>query len=187
MASKWFAVKLTKDTAPWAFWHGEPFKAVSSLELFGTVLCLMLFTRDNEATGKQTVSVTGLTDSMVASLVLGKGLTTSFPMCVIAMEAAAQMEHQQLDLQLRWVPRELNTEADALSNLRFTGFSASNRIEADLSSLPFRVLPRLIKAAEEISKTKSLALVSRSDTGTQRQRPRLKVAPAKRLRVAQPW
>ena len=36
-----------------------------------------------------------------------------------------------MDLQLVWYPRELNTEADALTNADFTDFAASNRVPAD--------------------------------------------------------
>ena len=54
--------------------------------------------------------------------VLGRMLTTSYPLCLIAMEAAAQMERRRLDLALNWIPRECNEEADALSNLRFGDF-----------------------------------------------------------------
>ena len=57
------------------------------------------------------------------------------------------MEKRQLDLTLTWVPREVNAEADALSNLRFEGFSPDLRIAADMSNLPFVVLPDLQRDA----------------------------------------
>ena len=66
--------------------------------------------------------------------VLGRG---------IAAEASAQMERLALDFSLTWVPREVNYEADALSNLRFEGFDPSRRLEARVQDLLFLVLPTL--------------------------------------------
>ena len=40
--SRWFAIKLTRANAPWAFRAGEPFRTIASLELFGTLLCVKL-------------------------------------------------------------------------------------------------------------------------------------------------
>ena len=40
--AKWFFMKLDRCSAPWAFARGEPFRAIASLELLGTMLGLML-------------------------------------------------------------------------------------------------------------------------------------------------
>ena len=147
--SPWFSVALTAETAPWAFVHGEPYKTVASLELLATVMGLMLFSPavPDDTVKMDVVSVSSLTDSSVASAVLSKGATTSFRLCVIAMEAAAQMEALRLDLTLQWIPRDANEEADALSNLRFEGFSPEQRLEASLDRLPLMVLPLLLEDA----------------------------------------
>ena len=39
-------------------------------------------------------------------------------------------------------PREVNAEADALSNFRFVSFNPAKRVELDMESLPFLVLPQ---------------------------------------------
>ena len=180
--SRWFAIRLTPQSAPWAFWRGEPYKAISALELLGTVICLMLF-KAKRTEGQKIMTVTGLTDSMVASMVLGKGLATAFPLCLIAMEAAAQMEEQRLDLALQWVPRDVNAEADALSNMRFQGFSPALRVEAEMDELPFLVLPRLLEDAKSFMNSKTATVLRpRGRTGM-----KVHLAPAKRLRVSQPW
>ena len=97
--------------------------------------------------GKGSVQVTGLTDSMVATMVLGRDMTSSFPLCLCAMEAAAQLEARGLVLSLDWIPREQNQEADALSNLCFDGFAPGHRIQIDVANLPFLVLPLLMAEA----------------------------------------
>ena len=41
--ARWFSLELTRDPAPWAFGRGEPFKAIAALELFASLLSLMVF------------------------------------------------------------------------------------------------------------------------------------------------
>ena len=45
------------------------------------------------------------------------------------------MERLGLDLRLSWTPRELNSEADALSNFLFDGCCPSRRIDVSLEKL----------------------------------------------------
>ena len=144
-ASAWFAVSLTPATAPWAYLKGEPFKVISALELLATTVALMLFAPQGQAgqVTAGTVMVTGHTDSAVSSAVVSRGATTAFPLCLVAMEAAAQQERLGLDLRLDWAPREMNSEADALSNMNFQCFLPSNRVQISMDSLPWLVLPRL--------------------------------------------
>ena len=124
---------------------GSPYKVVSSLELLATVVSLMVFfpSGSKGKVDSGLVAVSGLTDSAVATHVLGKAMTTSYPLCLVAMEAAIQMEMRCMDLRLAWAPRELNQEADALSNFKFVGFSSEKRCPVDLPSLSFVVLGKM--------------------------------------------
>ena len=74
--------------------------ARSTLELLATTLGLVLLAPPAlEAAGAAgTVSVTGLMDSQVAAAVVTRGLTTSFPLCTVAMELSAQLEHRAAEL-----------------------------------------------------------------------------------------
>eukprot|EP00974_Lingulodinium_polyedra_P004556 428246-Lingulodinium_polyedra.AAC.1 len=119
---------------------------------------------------------------MVATHVLGRSLTTSFPLCLIAMEAAAQLEERGMDLSLTWVPRDVNAEADALSNFKFAGFAAENRVACDLACLPFLVLHKLLADAKDFYGN---ARVVRASAGG-RKRARA-AGPGDRLRVKDPW
>ena len=116
---------------PWAFSKGLPYKTISSLELLGTAYALAGFgeRRLPRNHGDGLVTVTGFTDSAVASNVLVRGMSTSFPLCVVAMEVAMRLERLGARLNLEWVPRELNKEADALSNGEFGAFSPECRID----------------------------------------------------------
>ena len=84
-----------------------------------------------------------------------------------------------LDLRLEWVPREVNSEADALSNLRFEGFNQELRIETKMCELPFRVLPRLQAEAESFY----------SDVATRTAVPRKRGhrSTLPKLREREPW
>ena len=180
MACPWFALTLTPAEAPWAFDRGEPFRAIASLELLATVIGLMLFFPDvkTDELHAEIVQVTSHTDSLVSSAVVSRGSTTAFPLCLVAMEASAQMERLGLDLSLTWVPREVNSEADALSNLRFEGFDPSRRLEARVQDLPFLVLPTL--------EARAVAFYHQMAAAPERRRRR---PPGKRagLRETDPW
>ena len=127
----------------------------------------------HEAAG--TVTMTGLTDSRVAAAIVGKGSTSSFPLCLLAMELSAQMEGRGLHLDLQWVPRTANEEADRLSNLCFVGFSPEQRIDVKPEDLPLHVLP-LTEPARPLLEAPRLAQAART-TGPKR----------RKLREAQPW
>ena len=61
--ARWFAVELTKQTAPWAYSRGEPFRSIAALELFATLLAVMVFGGDWMHEKKGFVSIAGLTDN----------------------------------------------------------------------------------------------------------------------------
>ena len=54
-------------------------------------------------------------------------------------------------MDLEWVPRELNEEADRLSNMAFTGFLEANRIPVKLEQLGFLVLSTVSREATELA------------------------------------
>ena len=40
---RWFSVKLDRKNAPWVFESGEPYPAIASLELLGTLASIVAF------------------------------------------------------------------------------------------------------------------------------------------------
>ena len=156
--SPWFAISLSEENAPWAFSKGQAYKTISSLELFASLIATMVFDPAPSVDGALrvgTISVSGFTDSQVAAKVLARGMSTSYPLCLVTMELAAQLERRGLDLELEWLPRDANKEADALSNLLFDEFDAGHRISVSLADLPWLVLPDLLKQGEEIFAARS--------------------------------
>ena len=98
------------------------------------------------------------------------------------MEAAAQMEARGLELSLRWAPREVNAEADDLSNFKFGGFDPNLRLHINLADMKFKVLHDLQHGALLFHREVMRAKGPRGNS----QRTR-KMRPQDRLRVSDPW
>ena len=155
-----------------------------ALELLATVVSLMVFfdSPSGKLNSQGLVTLSGFTDSSVATHVVGRALTTSYPLCLVAMEAAIQMERLGLDLRLLWTPRHLNEEAYALSNIKFAGFDPKRRANVDVSSLPFVLIGSIDKEAHcYYIEEKPKALAQKGPT------VKSFTKPADRLREKDPW
>ena len=142
--SRWFSVTLTKSTAPWAYSKGLPYRTIAALELYASLLSVMIFSPPTSQGTGVTLALTGATDNQSNMYALRRHMTTRFPLCVVLMELASQLELRNMDLELRWRPREQNVPADSLTNNDFTGFSAAKRVEVEVTALQWLVLPWLL-------------------------------------------
>ena len=102
------------------------------------------------------------------------------------MEISAHMQQEDQELDLNWVPREQNCEADELSNMDTKRFREENKVECDLDRLQFIILPELLDEGERlyqlVEKVKAAAPVPMSAPGRKRKRK-----PETRLRATHPW
>ena len=142
----WYVLTLDRVCAPWAYRRGEPFRTIASLELFGTLISAMIFLprfpKGAGALGK--ISVGGSTDNRGNTFAVTKLMTTKFPLVAFVAEMAVQMEEGAWDLELEWVPRDQNIEADAITNQDFSAFTASREIKVDCATLKFKVLNEML-------------------------------------------
>ena len=180
--SKWFAVELTPQTAPWAYCKGQPFKTIAALELFASLLSMM-FLADAESDRTEAILLmTGATDNQANESVMKRCMTTKYPLCLILMELAAQMEARRLQLHLAWRRRDSNTEADSLTNGDYSLFNPDKRIHIDVTKMKWMVLPWLQSEAqimyEEINVAKLAAKGSK---------PSKKRKTMLSLRITDPW
>jgi hypothetical protein len=187
--SPWFAIELSQASAPWAFEKGLPYKTISALELLATTLSLIVFGPSllPQDHADATVAVTGFTDSQVSANVVVRGISTSFPLCCVAMELAVQLERRGARLELEWCPRELNQEADDLSNLKTGAFRPELRVDFDPLELPFIVLPKLMRDGSGFYSEVRAAKAARrglSPLGFKGERRHERSAP---LREREPW
>ena len=111
----WYSTELSKETAPWAYRRGDPFRVIASLELLAALLSLIWLVPPRAGTTEATARLVGLTDNQGNSYLLAKMMTSRFPLCVVLMELAVQMELRGVYLHGEWTPRDQNTEADALT------------------------------------------------------------------------
>ena len=150
-AAVWFSEELTPEVAPWAYSRGLPYKTISALELFATLMCMRLFRPLAGPLGsKVRLLMKGDTDNRGNSFVIKRLMTTRFPLSLILMEAAAMLHLRGDDIELDWLPRDLNQEADDLTNGRFDAFTPERRIRVDWRSQEWLVLNDMARSAEEL-------------------------------------
>ena len=134
------------------WWHLFQVKDFETLLELVAVLVALLAFGDNPrwANGRRAITLTGITDNAGNSHDLRKYGTSKYPLSIIVMEVACQLDRLQLELELGWVPRAQNTEADDLTNERFVEFDEAKRIQMDFENLPFMVMGDLLKKAGEL-------------------------------------
>jgi hypothetical protein len=181
--ARWFSVELTRSSAPWAFSKGEPFRTIASLELFATLLCVVLFGGSWPTGAAGAVRLQGLTDNLGNTFALTRLMSSKFPLVVIMAELAAQMQARAMTLNLEWAPRDQNEEADALTNGDFSLFDTKKRVVVDLEEIRWLVLPRMLVVAEGIYEAVQGRKAGRAPARLEEPRPRAKA----KLRQREPW
>lgn len=189
---RWFAYRLNRAVAPWAYVKsGEAYRTIASLELFASLLCIMLFTGTDSAEGSSYMTFSGASDNQGNTALIGKGMTSKFPLYLILMEISEQLAFRRINLDLQWQRRDLNQAADDLTNGLYDSFNPELRLNPELSSLSWLILPQLyaeaIRMHEQIvdkKSTKALSANKLAEDGKRRK-------PFKRkklgLRVTDPW
>ena len=160
--ARWFSVRLSRKSAPWAYVKGDPFKTISSLELTATLLAVMVFGKDGKWRGERgRLAITSFTDSLVNAFAMQRFLSCKYPLSIVVMELAAQLRENALELDLQWIPRGQNEEADDLTNERYDRFSPEKRIAVDFTGIKFKVLDRLMEEAGKLDSEIALAKSSK--------------------------
>ena len=93
-----------------------------------------------------TIVLQGITDNAGNTFAATRLMTSKFPRVVILAELVAQLRQRRMNLHLGWAPRLQNEEADALTNGNFTAFDPARRVEVEVKSLPWLVLPQMLAA-----------------------------------------
>ena len=76
------------------------------------------------------------------------------------MQLSAALSRARLSLRLRWRPREENTEADDLTNGKFSDFDPGKRINFSLNDLDMSILLALVQTRGEFDLRRSEAKTS---------------------------
>ena len=120
---------------------------IAALELLGTIIAVKLFAGKWSHNALGTCGITGSTDNRGNSYAVTKMMSTKWPLTALIIELSEELRANNLELHLEWLPRDLNEEADALSNLDTSGFDPSLEMKIDTSKLGWRVLDELMPAS----------------------------------------
>ena len=182
--ARWFSLRLSREDVPWAYTRGDPFRAVASLELLATLVCVMLFGPSEPTLSGGAIGLTAGGDNQSNGFTLDKLSSTKYPLYLVLMELSAQLRAKNLLLQVAWRPRDENTEADALTNENFEGFDPALRVPVAWKDLQWLVLPALARDAEthfvELQKL-------RAEARKAPRRPSPQLKRRARLREREPW
>ena len=176
---RWFSEKLSRANAPWLYAAGEAYRQIASLELLATLAAVVTFGLPSDATCHMSCSAG--TDNRGNSFVVSRLLTTKFPLCAFLMELALQLHSRRVNLDLYWLPRLQNTEADELTNDCTVRFDPKFRVRFDLQNFEGLILGEMLDAGvqlyEEIKNSKLCCAENRKQ----------KVRKIDALRQTDPW
>ena len=145
----WFSIMVDEEVAPWVKMKGCPKRVIASLEFLATLIAVKLW---GSAMGKFSKAVTkAFTDNRGNSFALVKGMSTKFPLTVLLMEMAEELRQNDRRLDLEWINREKNVEADELSNGDWSKFDLRRREELDLKGKHrWKILDEMQKRGQEL-------------------------------------
>ena len=118
-------------------------RQIAALELVATLAAVVVFGIPKGATG--TFRCSAATDNQGNSRVVARLLTTKFPLNAFLMELAAQLQCRGAELDLYWLPRLQNIEADELTNSICHRFAEGNRLRFQLAEFRGLVLGSMLE------------------------------------------
>jgi hypothetical protein len=187
--ARWFALEIDRQSFPWAFSKGSPKRTIAALELLATLMCIKLFGNSLGDRRPRSCTLTASTDNAGNTFIVSKMLTTKYPSILVLMELVEELRLSELQLDLSWRNRDLNEEADDLTNSNFGRFDMEKRIQVDASKLEWKILPLLDKEAQRLYE--SLKKIKEGSTLSSKNRmatERFQKRPAKeKLRQRDPW
>ena len=130
--------------------------------------------------------VTGSSDNKGNSHVVAKLMTSKFLLCVILMEVAAEIQTRNFSLDLQWVPREQNAEADELSNSDPKRFDPENVIPVNMGNMKFIILDEMLHKGEKLHQGLEMEK-AKATTQMVPDKPKQKRKPGTSLRATHPW
>ena len=145
-ACRWFAEQLTRQSAPWAFLAGESYRSIATLELMATLLAVEAFGLPQA--GNSRITTSAGTDNLGNRFALSKMMTTKHPLVAALMELAWKLHAANVNLDLYWLPRLQNSDADALTNCQFNGFDPAKRCRIDIASYKGKIFHQMLVLGE---------------------------------------
>ncbi len=179
--SPWFSFSLDRDTAPWAYSRGLPFRTIAALEAVAVLIALIAFHPYLEANADILYCMPALTDNRGNQFSLSRLQSSRFPLCAVVMEIAARSEQLRVRLAVDWIPRELNSSADSLAGGICSEFSPHLRCHIDWPNLDWLVLDWVLEMGEHFYRDNCTPSTAPSAQASRRKRRKVS------LRQSDPW
>ena len=184
---------LGRKSTPWVYEKGEPFRVIASLELLATLGGVRAFLPHFEQGVCSALTLPGITDNQSNAQLMARMSTTKFPLMAVLMELVAVLLDKKTRLRLCWVPRDQNSEADALTNFDYSQFNHQHRIRLDFSEKNRGILlgdmldeGRKMFAEIELQKERS-AQKKRTDTEPSSKTDQARTTRSKRTTPLEAW
>ena len=118
-----------------------------------------------------------------------KLMSTKWPLATLLIELSEQLRSRQLDLNLAWLPRLQNQEADDITNQNFEKFDASRRVRFEWGEVKWLVLDNLMQASQKLyQQVVAEREVRKTEPKlTAASKWRKKMSAKERLKNAKPW
>ncbi len=147
--SPWFSFTLDRDTAPWAYYRGLPFRTIAALEAVAVLVALISFHPHLKTNADVMYCMPALTDNRGNQFSLSRLQSSRFPLCAVVMEIAARSEQLGVRLSVEWIPREMNFSADALAGGDCSAFDPRLRCLIDWTKMSWLVLDWALELGEQ--------------------------------------
>ncbi len=148
LVSPWFSFSLDRETAPWAYTRGLPYRSIAALEAVAVLIALIAFHHHLKSDADILYCMPALTDNRGNQFCLSRLQSSRYPLCAVVMEIAARSELLRVRLAVDWIPRELNAAADALAGGECSAFSPHLRCTIEWPKLKWLVLDWVLKFGE---------------------------------------
>ena len=148
--SPWFRYELTRKDWPWMYERGSrPSLIIATLEALAVLkpkkgrTTHKLFRRDR---GNKSA--------------LNKLRSTKFPSSALVMELYCYLKRMSAKASVEWAPGTANYEADSLANGESYGFDPSTRIEVDVNTLRWEILPDALRMGRQMEEDTKITRAS---------------------------
>jgi hypothetical protein len=116
--------------------------------------------------GRSSCALTSSTDNKGNTYIVNKLASTKWPITTLLIELSEQLRRRSAIMDLQWRQRDLNMEADALTNMELDGFDPLLRVGSTFSDIKWLVLPDIMETSVALYK----------EVQQQRERPKTHLA-----------
>ena len=143
-------------------------------ELLASLVALGAFGYFEKGKGPRHLLLEAGTDNLATEHITKKGASNKFPLAYVQMQLGLKCYLYGLVFKVCWRPREVNVEADDLTNLKFHRFSMSKRCEVEWKKLDWTIMEQLLSFRDEVQGWRE----------EKRKVPKQQARPSKRQRMA---